>query len=45
MRSPWRSDAHPVVVRVAIKVGELLFASVIAFALFALIFIILSFGD
>lgn len=45
MRSLWRSDAHPIVVRVALKAGELLFAAIVAFALFALIFITLSFGD
>lgn len=45
MRPLWRSNAHPIVVRVALKIGELLFAAVIAFLLFALIFITLTFGD
>lgn len=45
MRSLWRSDAHPIVLRVVLKVGELLGVAFIAFLLFALIFITLSFGD
>lgn len=45
MRPLWRSDVHPILVRVALKVGELLGAAFIAFLLFALIWITMSFGD
>ena len=45
MRPLWRPDAHPIVLRVLIRLGELVFVAVITFALFALVFLTLSFGD
>ena len=45
MRPLWRSDVHPILVRVALKLGELAFAAVVACALFALIYVTMTFGD
>ena len=45
MRPLWRTEASHDLLHFVRKAGELLFAAVIAFLLFALIFITLTFGD